>query len=256
MRSVTLLTKVYGQYRNRLLSIFGAEINAVFNELDVNVSQINTDSRHRLQVTLSGNDEEFAANHLEREYGRCLRPNELEAGRIMKGRLVDVGSVGFGLFVDVGLDKSSRLDPLIPLHELRNQVRASKPLREISRILCLAEHLPVDAKISHVDIHNQKVEAELGQNTLKQLEDWSRDDHERLLVFGANQRMIENALQKSRHVSDIYDYNQLGRFETALVCKRGTRASGILAAIGPRLKGIPIHLFIPDEIGEWRSDEA
>ena len=74
------------------------------------------------------------------------------------------------------------------------------------------------------------------------------DDHERLLVFGANSTIIDNALRKSGHLEDIYEIENLGIFEYALVCKRSTRASGILAAIGPRLQGIPMHLFIPKEI--------
>lgn len=256
LRDVLLLTKVYGQYRNRLLGTITTQLHAAFDEIEVEISRIEVDSRHRLKVTVSGSDEEFAANHLKNTYGECLKPSELQPGAVLKGRLVDVGSVGFGLFVDVGLEESTRLDPLVPLHQIRHQVRADRPLREISRILCLAEHLPVDVKISHVDTKNQKVEAELGQNTLRQLDEWSLDDHERLLVFGANQEMIQNALRKTRHINDIYEHNQLGTFETALVCKRSTRASGIVAAIGPRLKGIPIHLFIPSEIWAWRNDQT
>jgi hypothetical protein len=253
LRTLSLLTKVYGQYRNRLLSTFRREIEVDFDELDVDISRVDVDSRHRLRVTLSGRDEEFAANHLKNEFGRCLEVDELEPDSIVRGRLVDVGSVGFGLFVDIGFKESTRLDPLIPLHQLRNQMKADRPLREISRMLCLVEHLPVDVRVSHVDTANQKVEAELGQETMKRLEDWSLDDHERLLVFGANRRMIQDSLRKSSHLDDIYEYDKLGTFETVLVCKRGTRASGIVAAIGPRLRGIPIHLFIPHEIGEWRS---
>ncbi|RLI52933.1 MAG: hypothetical protein DRO87_12375, partial [Candidatus Thorarchaeota archaeon] len=48
--------------------------------------------------------------------------------------------------------------------------------------------------------------------------------------------------------SDIYEVESLGVYEYALVCKRSTRASGILAAIGPALRGVPIHLFIPNEV--------
>jgi hypothetical protein len=55
-------------------------------------------------------------------------------------------------------------------------------------------------------------------------------------------------LSKSGHLQDIFLAEQLGKFEHSLVCKRSTRASGILAAIGPYLRGVPMHLFIPREV--------
>ncbi len=229
---------------------------AGISELEVKLNRVEVDSRFHLRVSITGEDEEFVLNHLTNLYGRCLTPAEIEPGGTFKGSLVDVGEVGFGLFVDIGFDKSSRLDPLIPLHRLRDQVKAHKPLREISRVLCLVDHLPLDVTINHVDVRNNKVEAELGPDITRRLLDWANDDHERLLVFGANRTMIDGALKRTGHTGDIYEYETLGHFETALVCKRSTRASGIVAAIGPRLRGIPIHLFIPDEVGAWLGDKT
>jgi hypothetical protein len=60
--------------------------------------------------------------------------------------------------------------------------------------------------------------------------------------------MVENALRITKHSDDISSFEKIGFFEHALVCKRSTRASGILSAIGPKLKGVPMHLFIPKEI--------
>lgn len=256
MNTVSLLTKVYGPYKNRLLKTLKAEILASIEELEARITKFEVDSRHHLRVGITGEDEEFIANHLTSQYGRCLTPPDIEQDAMYDGTLLDVGSVGFGLFVDIGIDKAFRLDPLIPLHRLRDQVKANRPLREISRVLCLVDHLPLDIKINHVDLRNSKIEAELGPKIRAQLSKWTDDDHERLLVFGANRSMIKSALKRSGHLSDIYEYEELGYLETSLVCKRSTRASGIVAAIGPRLKGIPIHLFIPTEIGAWLSDKT
>ena len=74
------------------------------------------------------------------------------------------------------------------------------------------------------------------------------------MVFGANREMIDNALRVTKHTDDIYDFQKLGTFEHALVCKRSTRASGIISAIGPILRGVPMHLFIPKEIEEKLND--
>ena len=95
---------------------------------------------------------------------------------------------------------------------------------------------------------NEQIGAELSPGFLKRYNDWMTDDHERLLVFGANQEMIESALERTGHSDDIYAIEKIGFFEFALQCKRSTRASGILAAIGPRIRGVPMHIFIPGEI--------
>jgi hypothetical protein len=256
MRTVSLLTKAYGPYRNRLITTIKNELKSSIGDLDIEIIKVTIDSRNHLRVTISGEDEEFVTNHLAKTYGECLALQELAPNIVTKGSLVDVGKVGFGLFVDIGLDPSLHLDPLIPLHQLRSQIGVNRPLREISKNLCLMEHLPIEVRITQVNLTNQRVEAELSSEALETLHKWSTDDHERLLVFGANQEMIEAALKRSGHAGDIYESHCLGRFETALVCKRSTRASGIVAAIGPRLKGIPIHLFVPNAIGAWRHDKA
>jgi len=71
-----------------------------------------------------------------------------------------------------------------------------------------------------------------------------------LLILGCTRKMLDDALKKSKHLEDIYRVERLGSFEYSLRCKRSTRASGILAAIGPKLRGVSMHLFIPDEVGE------
>jgi len=65
--------------------------------------------------------------------------------------------------------------------------------------------------------------------------------------------MIDQALRTTRHTDDIFEIEQLGYLEHSLVCKRSTRASGILAAIGPKLRGVAMHLFIPKEIKEKQN---
>ena len=114
--------------------------------------------------------------------------------------------------------------------------------------MIFVDDLPVDVKITNIDYRENKIEGELAETTLTRFEEWMQDDHERLLVFGSNQEMIEIALRKTRHLEDIYEFEELGAFEHSLRCKRSTRASGIVAAIGPKMRGIPMHLFIPKEI--------
>ncbi|MHA2152635.1 MAG: DUF2110 family protein [Candidatus Thorarchaeota archaeon] len=110
--------------------------------------------------------------------------------------------------------------------------------------------------MTSIDLYNSRVEGEFDQELLSRLKAWLEDDHERLLVFGANLRQIEGSLKKTGHREDIYEIEQLGKFEFSLRCKRSTRASGILAAIGPRLRGVPMHLFIPKELEAMQNAKA
>ncbi|MFX1417158.1 MAG: DUF2110 family protein, partial [Promethearchaeota archaeon] len=146
---------------------------------------------------------------------------------------------------------------LIPLHNLRSQLSMHKSsLRTICSALVLVDHLPVETHITEIDTAHRKITGELANYTLERINRWARDDHQRLLVLGCTKELVDNALRKSGHSEDIYRIEKLGHFEHSLRCKRSTRASGILAAIGPILKGVPMHLFIPEEVGEKYNAKA
>jgi hypothetical protein len=120
----------------------------------------------------------------------------------------------------------------------------------------LVDHLPLEIHITELDSANRKITGVLAKSTLERINRWAKDDHQRLLVLGCTEELIENALRRSGHSEDIYRMERLGYFEYSLRCKRSTRASGILAAIGPILKGVPMHLFIPEEVGEKYNAKA
>jgi hypothetical protein len=218
------------------------------DELDAQITSIGTDKKNHIVVNIAGEDQEFVTNALAKEYGRSLQSGNLVPNKTYPGQLIDVGKVGYGLYSDIGVTDSKRMDALIPLHRLREQLGLHGPLRAISEAFVLVDYLPVEVNLTSIDLYNNRVEAEFTQSTLTRITDWMHDDHERLLVFGANQYQIESSLKKTNHREDIYEIEQLGKFEFSLRCKRSTRASGILAAIGPRLRGVPMHLFIPKEL--------
>ena len=248
MKSVILFSRVYGKKRKQLLDIVKSEVTAMIDELDVRLARFGTDKRGHLSLSFDGQDAEFAINYLVKKYGKAVRLDNVKEGAILPGTFLDVGQVGYGFYVDIAAMSAKRVDVLIPLHCIRNQFSIRKPLRVIAKTLVFVDDFPVDVKITSVDRRESKIEGELAQNTITRFEEWMQDDHERLLVFGANQEMIEFALRKTRHLEDIYEFEELGKFEYSLRCKRSTRASGIVAAIGPKLRGIPMHLFIPKEI--------
>ncbi len=248
MKTVTLFSRAYGKKRKHLLDVVKSEVNSMIDELDVRLARFGTDKKGHLTLSFEGQDTEFAINFLVKEYGTSVRLENVKEGSNVPGVLLEVGKVGYGLYVDIAATSSTRVDVLIPLHRIRDQFGTKKPLRTLAKSLVLVDNFPVNVKITNVDRRANKIEGELGQDTLTRFEEWMHDDHERLLVFGADLNMIENALRKTRHLEDIYEFEKLGAFEHALQCKRSTRASGILAAIGPKMRGIPMHLFIPKEI--------
>ena len=248
LKTVILLARAYGKKRKQLLESVQSDISKMIEELDVNVKHLSTDKRGHFILHIGGQDSEFVINMLIKNYGESIPFERITEGQTLKGFLIDVGKVGYGFYVDITATNPTRVDVLIPLHRIRTQFGINKSLRFFASSLVFVDNLPVEVKITNVDKNHQKLEADFGQDTLNRFEKWVHDDHERLLVFGANINMIDNVLRKTGHLDDIYEVERLGIFEHALVCKRSTRASGILAAIGPKMQGVPMHLFIPKEI--------
>ena len=253
MKTVTLVPKVYGQYRNRLLTSLQSKMESMISELDLTSVVLDVDKRDHVFLSVDGPDSEFVVNLLSQEYGETPRSHKVLPESVYRGQLTDVGKVGYGIYVDIGISES-KMDALLPLHRLRTQMgMEGVPLRRIASSLVLVDHLPVEIQVTKVDFENEQIEAEFSKQFLERYEEWVTDDHERLLVFGANREMLESTLERTGHSDDIYKIENLGFFEFALQCKRSTRASGILAAIGPRLRGVPMHLFIPHEIRAARE---
>jgi len=248
LKTVTLFSRVYGKKRKQLLDAVKSEVTTLIAELDVRLARFGTDKRGHLSMGFDGQDSEFAINYLIKEYGKSIHIENVKEESILPGTLSEVGKVGYGFYVDIAAMSSTRVDVLLPLHRIRDQFSIRKPLRTIAKKFVFVDDLPVDVKIINVDRGANKIEGELAQSTLNRFEEWVHDDHERVLVFGVSQDMIEIALRKTRHLEDIYEFEELGKFEHALRCKRSTRASGIVAAVGPKLQGISMHLFIPKEI--------
>ena len=251
MKRLVLKARAYGPFRGRILHAVESEISEMTRELDVSLSRLKTDNRNRIIIEVNGEDEEFVANVLSKEYGAVIATDALLVGSVYCGHFVDVGKVGYGLYVDIGITTPLQVDTLIPLFRLREQLSMERiSLRSIAKTVVFVDNLPVNVSITSIDNRGPKIEAELAESFLNQLNRWVEDDHERLLILGCTRKMLDDALKKSKHLEDIYRVERLGSFEYSLRCKRSTRASGILAAIGPKLRGVPMHLFIPDEVGE------
>lgn len=221
--------------------------------LEVQIQDIGSDERGHLTTQITGEDREFLKNVLEMEYGRTYTFGELEIGETYAGQLIDVGHVGYGIYVDIGVIEPF-LDALLPLHRLRLQMNMDgASVRAIADAMTLVEHLPVEIVINDKNPHENTLEASVADSTCQEINSWLEDDHDRLLVLGCSLQMIHRALEQSGHRDDIYEIEELGKHEYSLVCKWTTNATGIITEIGPLLRGVPMHLFIPDEARSKRD---
>jgi len=249
LKHLALSVHTYGTYRQLLLRTVKTSISSFITGLDAKIVSLRTDSAGRLSVSLEGEDEEFAANALAKQWGIAPKLQDLSPGVVSRGWLVDIGKVGFGLYVDIGICVPQAIDALVPLYHVREQFEMhDKSVRAIASKLVLVNDLPVEIRVTKVDAGKPTIEAQFTEFFLKRITSWTSDDHERLIVLGVTKEMLEHALSKTRHLEDIFAVEQLGPFEYSLMCKRSTHASGIVAAIGPRLRGVPIHLFVPNNI--------
>ncbi len=251
LKVVTLGIKLYGTRRRQLLSSVRLLIESLISGLSLRGIQVGLDRRTgRVTVHLDGADSEFAANLLVDRFGSAVTLNRVHNGDQLHGYLIDVGKVGYGLYVDVGISNSSRVDALIPLYSLRESLGVDRgSVRQIAKSAVLVENLPVRIEVTEVDTFHRKVTASLSKSEVSRILSWFEDDHERVIVLGADRDEVRRALIRTGHLSDIYRFEELGVFEQVLVCKRTTRASGILSAIGPLIP-TTMHLFIPDEARE------
>jgi hypothetical protein len=251
------LARAYGTYRKAIIGSLKKEITSLTSELSICINRITTDTRGHISLEITGKDEEFVFNLIAKEFGLAPAFQELSSNTTKFGYLIDVGKIGYGLYVDIGLKNSRYIDPLIPLHRLREQtLMPNHSVRFISKALVFVEYLPLEIEITDIDQLNLKIEAQLATSVLARIDSWIQDDHERLLVFGIPEGLLRNILIKANHIQDIYEFEKLGKFEHALRCKRSTHASGILSAIGPKLRGVPMHLVIPHEMEERRSGKT
>lgn len=249
MEHVTLRRRVYGPMRSKLLSMLRNEIKSLLGELNVSVQSFQTDERGRVIVTMSGDDEEFAKNLIIKEYGSCVSWSDLVCGIEYPAQLVDVDRFGYGLYADIGLLSITPKDALIPLHRLRAQTGLKgHSVRSITRTLVLVNDLPLTLNVVSVSPAKGEVEGALGESFLARLRKWSCDEHERVLAIGVLHEVLERVLEAAGHREDVRRIEKLGPYEFSLVCKRSTRASGIIAAIGDMLKGVPLHAFLPEKV--------
>ena len=235
MLTVKVLEKTYNVARHSSIKAFTYILTEELKGLDVEIKEITFNKEKYAEITLDGEDELVAKNLLIRNYGTNQSIGDIKVSDQIYGRCKDVGGVKFGFFIDAGiLSTTEKIDALYPLFELREQLAGGKkiPLLHIMRAYGFTENLPMFFEITKRQIIGSKIWVKLTEKSLNWLTKPAREKKDALIICGTTRRAIKNALITSNHTEDIEEVERIGLLEYRLVCKKGTRAEGIIPEIG------------------------
>ncbi len=213
MRAVTLMERGYGDIE-KANKAFQATLKNKLKHLDVDIT---VDSNKWMKVTLTGEDEEFAANYLVSAYGS---PHNLNIGDIITGRLARVDE--HSITVDIGLKFV-----FVSKGNLK-RLGAGTP-KQIASRFGFVEQLPLEVRVTDIK------EVEFTEKQIDTFWKWKKGT-DRVTVNGATRGQIRSVLKKTGHLRDIIRVEKLGILEHSIICKKGTDAPGIISDIGPYLK--------------------
>jgi hypothetical protein len=213
MRAVTLMERGYGDIE-KANKAFQATLKNKLKHLDVNIT---VDSHEWMKVTLTGKDEEFAANYLISIYGS---PHKLNIGDIITGRLANIDE--HSIKVDVGLKFAFVLKGNF------KHFGAGTP-KQIASRFGFVKQLPVEVRVTGIR------EVEFTKKQIDTFWKWKKGT-DRVIVNGATRGQIRSVLKRTGHLRDTIRIEKLGILEHSIICKKGTDAPGIISDIGPYLK--------------------
>ncbi len=227
-------------------------------DMEVTVNAIRIDDNQRIAITLDGKNADdliFCSNILKEITGASAPSNKISRGQVLKGTFSDVGKVGFGVFVDVGIIKPTK-DVLVPLFHLREQLVMGKkiPLTEIIEKYGFMDHLPVTVEITKIEYikgGEPKFEAQLAEEYLEEVKERVGQGLEIIMTTGLSRQGVKKTIAKRGHSIDITEIQRLGPMETAVYCKEGTYASGIISRIGKFIPACMFSTFRPSLVSRY-----
>lgn len=251
MQTITTLQKTYIVAKHSSAKALNFILKKELEELDVEIIDIQFNKEKYAEVIIDGEDEIIARNFIESNYGTKRSVVDVNVSDQVYGRFKEVGGVKFGTFVDAGLKTSTKnIDGLYPLFELRNQLAKGNivPLTKILRAYGIIDNLPVFFEITKREILSSKIWFKLTENSLNWLKKPFEHNKEALILCGTTRRTIKHALISSQHTEDIEEIERLGLLEYRLICKKGTRAEGLIPELGPYLGRIKIGAQVVERV--------
>lgn len=235
MKEVTLLEKTYNVARHSSIKALTYILQDELKELEVEIKEVTFNKERYAELQLVGPDEEIAKNLLINNYGTPVSIGDLKKGDKIYGRFKDVGGVKFGLFVDAGISSSTqKIDALYPLFEMREQLADGKKVSLVNMVRAygFTENMPVFFEVVKRQVIGSKVWVKLSEESLTWLKEPTKMKKDALFICGTTRRTIKQALTETNHFEDVEEIERIGLLEYRLICRRGTRADGLIPEIG------------------------
>jgi hypothetical protein len=207
----------------------------------------------RIKIAFSGEDEDVALRYLAKEFAVCPESLEnLEKNAVVKGRVSGLNPNVDNLYVDIGVFQPKEFQAEIPIQQLQVQMADGRKiaLKKIVELFGLCKNLPLTVKISDLAADNS-VKAMLAEEQRAIFGIWIRSLLDRLLVLGATEHEVRDALKRTGFTRDIVDVEQLSLLEHAVVCKLGTDAVGLIPKVGRNLRNASLIVFSPRKVVEF-----
>ena len=235
MKKICTLIKLYNVPEENLKKSIEFILKNEFSELDVQIKKISFSEENLAEIHVEGEDEEIVANFIHNQYGAEYNISEIVENKSYFGRIRKTESVNFGLFIDMGVYISEeRIDALYPLYEIRKQLVKNRKisLKKIVHSFGFIENLPLIFEVTEKRVIGRKLRVKLTKESLDWLLKPFEEENEALIITGATTKMIKDALKKTNHSQDIEIIERIGFLEHRLICKKNTRADGIIPEIG------------------------
>lgn len=255
LKKLRLLTKIYGDRKTTFWDLKN-EILSGIADLNVSLTSISYDEDGFVDLSLEGDDEVVAYNYLKKFYGQSKSLEELEVNDLFKGYIISSGEVGFGIFVDIGIKTPYKIDVLVPLYTLREQLAKGKKVsvKQLISGFGLVDNFPLEISLEKISIGLKKIEGRISDAQLELFARWVDEGLDKLIVLGETEDSIIKALEQSRHDGDIIEIERIGWREYVLTCKFNTTAKGLIPEVGKKIPKAKLEIFSPSEVRKILRD--
>lgn len=251
MPTITLLEKLYADISRKTAE---SRIQASCEGLKATIKVAEITKQGWIRLDVSGEDEVAALSLLEQEFGTApVYAKSVREGNVYSGKIVLSGRSSMEICVDVGAFLPEPMDATVSLQHLQAQLVDGKklPLQRITRLFCFLDNFPIRILIKRIDDERKRFVAELSEEQISFISNWTDSNLERLCIFGVFSETVENAVKITGHLRDIVEIENLGMFEHVVVCKLGTDAVGLIPKLGRLMPIAVFGVFSPKEISRF-----
>lgn len=247
--------RISTRHREKFLKVFQKILEERIPEVPITFDLIKILPDNRVSIQFHGNrtdDEVLVYNIWSELVGSTIEFKALKVGDIRRGYCQKVGEIGFGLFVDVGIEAPQK-EVLIPLFTLREQLTGGETIsnREILTKYGFLDNFPVLIEITSIISRQDsapRIEARFAPAFLAQINAWINAEKDIVFSTGTPRQMIKRTVAKRGHTQDVVEIQRLGPLETAMICRSGTFAPGLMSSIGPFLSKTRLSMLIPAQV--------